>query len=116
MRRISGRRVHEASGRSYHIDFNPPRKPDIDDETGEALVQRDDDREETIKRRLAVYHGQTEPLIKYYSEWSASGESYKHVTPPAYIRVNGLGAVEDVSAAIISHLQSIQPADQRAHP
>ena len=74
VKRMSGRRVHLASGRTYHIVFNPPKVEGKDDETGEDLIQRDDDQEETVKKRLDVYHDQTEPLISYYTDWSKSGE------------------------------------------
>lgn len=73
IRRMAGRRVHEASGRTYHVTFNPPQVPDRDDVTGEPLVQRDDDREDTVRKRLEVYHRQTSPLVEYYREWAASG-------------------------------------------
>lgn len=72
--RISGRRVHEASGRTYHVRFNPPRVPDTDDQTGDALIQRDDDREDTVRERLRVYRRQTEPLVGFYRDLAASGE------------------------------------------
>jgi len=73
IKRMSGRRVHLASGRTYHMIFNPPKKVGEDDVTGEPLIQRDDDTEETVRQRLKVYHEQTEPLIKYYSTWANSG-------------------------------------------
>ena len=73
IRRMSGRRVHPASGRTYHVIFNPPKVENFDDITGEPLIQRDDDKEETVRKRLAVYHEQTEPLIAYYSSWSEEG-------------------------------------------
>ena len=72
---MSGRRVHAASGRTYHVKFNPPKVAGKDDVTGEALIQREDDKEETVRNRLDVYHAQTEPLIAYYSTWSASGDA-----------------------------------------
>src|SRR5690625_5699260 len=75
IKRISGRRVHPASGRTYHTVFNPPKQADIDDISGEPLVQRDDDKEETVRERLEVYKKQTRPLVTYYSQWSASGDA-----------------------------------------
>lgn len=99
--RLSGRRVHPASGRVYHIAFNPPKQPDVDDITGEALVLRDDDKEETVRKRLEVYHSQTRPLIDYYSNWSASGEA----NAPAYVRVTGTGDVLAIRNSIIAALK-----------
>lgn len=98
--RISGRYSHPASGRTYHIKFNPPRVAGKDDVTGEALIQRDDDKEETIKKRLAVYHEQTEPLVAYYSNWARSGDAQA----PKYVKVDGLGAVEAVRDRIFAAL------------
>ena len=72
--RMSGRRVHVASGRTYHIKYNPPKVADRDDVTGEPLIQREDDKEETVAKRLAVYHAQTEPLVAYYARWAATGD------------------------------------------
>ncbi|MCW8955599.1 MAG: adenylate kinase [Gammaproteobacteria bacterium] len=100
IKRMSGRRVHVASGRTYHIKFNPPKVEGKDDVTGEDLIQRDDDREETVKKRLDVYHEQTEPLINYYSKWSASGEA----SSPKYIKVNGIGQVDDIRDQIFNAL------------
>lgn len=98
--RMSGRRVHPASGRSYHIKFNPPKVAGKDDATGEDLVQRPDDSEETVRNRLAVYHRQTEPLIGYYAKWAASGD--KHA--PRHHRIDGLGTVEAVRDRIFAAL------------
>jgi adenylate kinase len=98
--RMSGRRSHLPSGRTYHVKFNPPKVAGKDDVTGEDLVQRDDDKEETVKKRLDVYHHQTEPLITYYGDWAKSGES----GAPKYVRIPGLGKVEDVRDAIFSKL------------
>jgi adenylate kinase len=98
--RMSGRRVHVASGRTYHVKFNPPKKEMVDDVTGEPLVQRVDDREDTVKKRLSVYHEQTEPLVDYYSKWAASGDR----KAPRYHRVDGLGKVEDVRDRIFAAL------------
>ncbi len=97
IRRMSGRRVHLASGRTYHVSFNPPRTPDTDDVTGEPLVQRIDDREETVRARLAVYHRQTRPLIDFYGAKAADG-------PLSYVRVNGVGGVEAIRERIFSGL------------
>ncbi|MDT8363026.1 MAG: adenylate kinase [Nitrosomonas sp.] len=99
--RLSGRRVHPASGRVYHIIFNPPKQPGIDDVTGEALVLRDDDKEETVRKRLEIYHSQTKPLIDYYADWSVSGEA----NAPGYIKVNGTGDVRAIRNDIITALK-----------
>ncbi len=100
--RMSGRRVHPASGRTYHIKFNPPKVPGKDDVTGENLIQRDDDKEETVRNRLAVYHAQTEPLIAYYAQWGATGDA----RAPKYRKVDGLGGVEQVRDASLAALAS----------
>lgn len=100
--RMSGRRVHPASGRSYHTVFNPPKTPDVDDISGEPLVQRDDDKEETVRNRLAVYREQTRPLVDYYSEWAASGNP----DAPAYRQLSGLGAVDEIKERIFQALQA----------
>jgi len=92
VRRITGRRVHPDSGRVYHIEFNPPQQPDKDDVTGEPLIQREDDTEETVRERLAVYNEQTAPLIEFYSAMTGQGLNY--------IRVDGKGAVQDIQKAI----------------
>jgi adenylate kinase len=98
--RMSGRRVHVASGRTYHTKFNPPKNEMKDDVTGEPLVQREDDKEETVKKRLDVYHRQTEPLVKYYSDWAEAGDA----RAPKYHRVEGIGKVEDVRDRIFAAL------------
>jgi len=90
--RMSGRRVHPASGRSYHVKFNPPKVEGQDDETGDALIQRDDDKEETVKKRLDVYHNQTKILVDYYNDWAKSGAP----GAPQYRKINGLGPVEQI--------------------
>ncbi|MGH7023905.1 MAG: adenylate kinase [Caulobacteraceae bacterium] len=90
--RMSGRRVHLASGRTYHVKFNPPKAPDRDDATGEALIQREDDREATVRERLAVYRRQTRPLVDYYARWAASGEP----GAPRYLRISGIGGIEEI--------------------
>lgn len=100
--RVTGRRVHPASGRSYHVTFNPPQTPDVDDVTGEALVQRDDDKEATVRNRLDVYRNQTQPLVEYYSAWAASGDA----KAPAYRRVPGLGTVDEIRARVFQALES----------
>ena len=100
--RMSGRRVHVASGRTYHVKFNPPKVQGKDDVTGDELIQRDDDREETVKNRLAVYHAQTEPLVAYYNDWAATGDS----RAPKYRKVNGLASVDAVREAAIAALKS----------
>jgi len=97
--RMSGRRVHPASGRSYHVRFNPPKIAEKDDVTGEALVQRDDDKEETVRHRLKVYRDQTRPLIDYYSTWADSDSQ-----APRYRKVEGLGSVDDIKAKIFTAL------------
>lgn len=100
IKRMSGRRVHPASGRTYHVDFNPPKVAGKDDETGEDLVQREDDQEDVVKKRLEVYHDQTEPLIEYYSKWADSGDA----NAPAYHKIAGIGSVEDIRDAIFKAL------------
>lgn len=100
VKRMSGRRVHLASGRTYHVVFNPPKVEGKDDETGEDLIQRDDDQEETVRKRLTVYHEQTEPLVDYYSKWAASGEA----NAPKYVNIPGVGGVEDIRNKIFQAL------------
>ncbi len=100
IRRMSGRRVHLPSGRTYHIEFNPPKNAGKDDITGEDLIQREDDQEEVVKNRLAVYHEQTEPLVAYYRAWQESGEA----DAPECVRIDGIGEVERVRADIIAAL------------
>ena len=103
IKRMSGRRVHLASGRTYHITFNPPKEEGKDDVTGEALIQRDVDHEDTVRNRLDVYHSQTEPLVDYYKNWESSGES----TAPTYIRIEGVGKVEEIRDQIYSALDQL---------
>jgi adenylate kinase len=100
--RMSGRRVHLPSGRTYHVTFNPPKVAGKDDVTGEGLIQRDDDKEETVKKRLDVYHAQTEPLVEYYSTWAASGDA----RAPKYVNVSGIGKVEEIRDRIFAALQN----------
>ena len=98
--RISGRRSHVASGRTYHLKFNPPKVDGLDDITGEPLVQREDDKEETVKHRLSVYRDQTRPLVDYYSSWAATDAA----KAPRYRKVEGLGSVEEIKARIFDAL------------
>jgi adenylate kinase len=99
--RMSGRRVHVASGRTYHVTFNPPKVAGKDDETGEDLIQRDDDKEETVKKRLDVYHSQTKPLVDYYGKWAATGDA----NAPQYRKIAGVGSVEDIKNAAFAALK-----------
>lgn len=101
IKRMSGRRVHPASGRTYHVAYNPPKTEGMDDETGEALIQRDDDKEETVTKRLKVYHDQTEPLIEYYLNWSINGES----NAPGFNKIAGIGSVEEIRDRIFAELK-----------
>lgn len=102
IRRLSGRRVHPASGRTYHMFYNPPLNDNKDNVTGEPLIQREDDREETVRKRLEVYHRQTKPLIDYYINWSASGDA----DAPHYLMVNGHDSVSHVQAQISNFLKA----------
>ena len=97
IKRMSGRRVHPASGRTYHIEFNKPKVEGLDDVTGEALIQRDDDSEETVKKRLAVYHEQTKPLVNYYS---ASGQNVR------FHSIEGVGSVNEITEKVLAVLES----------
>ncbi len=99
--RMSGRRAHLASGRTYHVKYNPPKVEGKDDVTGEDLVQRDDDKEETVKKRLDVYHSQTKPLVEYYSTWAASGDA----RAPKVRKISGLGAVDAITANAFAALK-----------
>jgi adenylate kinase len=98
--RMSGRRSHPASGRTYHVKFNPPKMAGQDDVTGEPLVQRDDDKEETVKKRLDVYSAQTRPLVDYYSNWAKQDPA----TAPKYRAISGMGSVEDITARALQAL------------
>ena len=100
--RMSGRRVHLASGRSYHVKFNPPKVEGLDDVTGEPLIQRDDDLRETVLKRLEVYHSQTSPLVEYYSRWSATGGP----AAPKVRRISGRGSVEEITRAVFATLEA----------
>ena len=103
LRRMSGRRVHPPSGRTYHVEFNPPKVPDRDDVTGEPLVQRPDDTEETVNKRIASYHSVTKPLINYYLKWAESGDE----RAPHYVNIYGRGSIEHIRdkmfAALAQH-------------
>lgn len=98
--RMSGRLFHIASGRSYHVKFNPPKVPGKDDLTGEDLIQRDDDKEETVRKRLAVYQSQTRPLVEYYSAWAATGDA----AAPRYRKIDGTGTVDQITERAMAAL------------
>jgi adenylate kinase len=100
--RMSGRRSHPASGRTYHVKYNPPKVAGVDDVTGEPLVQRDDDKEETVRKRLEVYSAQTRPLVDYYSKWAA----VEPQLAPKYRAISGMGSVEDITARALGALAS----------
>ncbi|MEI7782889.1 MAG: adenylate kinase [Betaproteobacteria bacterium] len=100
--RMSGRRSHPASGRTYHVQYNPPKNDGLDDVTGEPLVQRDDDKEETVRKRLEVYSAQTRPLVDYYSQWAKADPA----AAPRYSAISGIGSVEDITARALSALSS----------
>ena len=100
--RMSGRRAHVASGRTYHVRFNPPKVEGLDDVTGEPLIQRDDDKEETVKKRLEVYSAQTRPLVDYYTQWAASDPTHA----PKYRAISGLGSVEEIKERALKALSS----------
>ena len=101
VKRLSGRRVHPASGRTYHLIFNPPKNSGKDDLTGEELVQREDDKEATVKNRLDVYHSQTKPLVAYYSNWAKSGVP----GAPKYVKIAGIGSMESIRDRIFAALK-----------
>ena len=100
--RMSGRWVHPASGRTYHVKFNPPRNALKDDATGEDLIQREDDKEATVRRRLEVYHDQTRPLVDYYAKWAAGGDAQA----PRHRRISGLGTVDEIRQRALDALDS----------
>lgn len=102
LERVTGRRQHPGSGRTYHVRFNPPKVEGIDDVTGEPLVQRDDDKEETVKKRLEVYDAQTRPLVDYYSSWAAQDSA----AAPKYRKIVGVGTVDEITARALQALQS----------
>ncbi|VVD65524.1 adenylate kinase [Pandoraea eparura] len=103
--RMSGRRTHPASGRTYHVTFNPPKVEGKDDVTGEPLVQRDDDKEETVKKRLTVYESQTKPLVAYYSDWAKHGSPGASVAAPQYRKISGQGSVDEIRARVFDALK-----------
>lgn len=105
LKRMSGRRVHPGSGRTYHVDFNPPKAAGKDDVTGEPLVQRPDDNEATVKERIATYHAQTKPLINYYLARGASGDPHA----PRYVQIPGIGSVEHIRDAIFAAVETGKP-------
>ncbi|OZG70606.1 adenylate kinase [Hahella sp. CCB-MM4] len=98
--RLSGRRVHEHSGRVYHVEHNPPQQEGKDDVTGEPLIQREDDKEETVRKRLEVYHSQTAPLVDYYQDWTAQDPA----SAPTYFRVEGVGTVDEIREKVFEGL------------
>lgn len=98
--RLSGRRVHEASGRVYHVEHNPPKKEGLDDDTGEPLVQRDDDKEDTVRNRLAVYHDQTEPLVAYYQDLEKAEDNVR------FVKVEGVGTLAEIRERVLAALNS----------
>jgi adenylate kinase len=99
--RMGGRRVHPASGRTYHVRFNPPKVADRDDVTGEPLIQRDDDRADTVRKRLEVYHAQTRALVDYFTRWAATGDP----RAPQYRRISGVGSVDEIRARALAALE-----------
>lgn len=107
VKRMSGRRAHLSSGRTYHIDYNPPKREGLDDITDEPLVQRTDDKEDVVRNRLSIYHDQTEPLINYYSSWAKAGTT----GAPTYKKIDGIGDVSDVRDEIFATLDAIRDAN-----
>ncbi|WP_136253640.1 adenylate kinase [Onishia niordana] len=101
VKRLAGRRVHQGSGRVYHVEYNPPKEIGKDDVTGEALIQREDDQESTVRNRLSVYHDQTAPLVDYYQQWAKEDPD----TAPVYHRVEGVGSVDDITRQVIDALE-----------
>jgi len=99
--RMSGRRVHVASGRSYHVKFNPPKAEGRDDLTGEPLIQREDDHETTVRKRLEVYHSQTKPLVAYYQDWAGSGDAQA----PRVVTISGVGSVDQITQRVLEALR-----------
>lgn len=106
IKRMGGRRVHLASGRTYHVMYNPPKASGKDDETGEDLIQREDDQEETVRKRLAVYHEQTEPLISFYSKWAKTGQD----GAPAYHKIEGVGTVDEIRDRVFAAINQLDCA------
>ena len=101
IQRMSGRRVHPGSGRVYHVKFNPPEVADSDDVTGEPLIQRDDDKEETVRKRLEVYYHQTRPLVDYYSKWATQDAA----RAPKYRKISGVGSVGEIRERVFAALK-----------
>ena len=104
--RMSGRRVHVASGRTYHVSFNPPKVAGKDDVTGEDLIQRDDDKEATVRKRLDVYDSQTKPLVEYYSTWAKNGDANAKISAPKYQKLEGTGSVEEITNRVFKALEA----------
>ena len=104
IKRMSGRRVHLSSGRTYHVVFNPPKVEGKDDVTGEPLIQREDDKEATVRKRLEVYHDQTEPLIDYYKKWESAGEA----ASPKYVKIEGVGKVDEIRGQVFAALDAVK--------
>jgi len=104
--RMSGRRVHVASGRTYHVSFNPPKVAGKDDVTGEDLIQRDDDKEATVRKRLDVYDAQTKPLVEYYSTWAKNGDANAKISAPKYQKLEGTGSVEEITNRVFKALEA----------
>lgn len=102
LRRMSGRRVHPSSGRTYHIEFNPPKVEGKDDVTGEPLVQRPDDHEDTVRKRIETYHAQTKPLVDYYNDWARSAEP----GAPKYVNVKGVGSIDEIRDKIFAAIEA----------
>ena len=102
IQRMSGRRVHPASGRTYHIKHNPPKQENIDDATGEPLIQRPDDNEETVKKRLTIYHEQTYPLVEFYKSVSNDKSS------TSYVEINGIGSIDDIQSQILDNIKKLK--------
>ena len=99
--RMSGRRVHVASGRTYHVKFNPPKAEGLDDVTGEPLIQRDDDKEETVRKRLDIYHAQTKPLVKFYRDWESTADA----AAPRVVSISDVGTVEEITQRVMDALR-----------
>lgn len=104
VKRLSGRRIHPASGRTYHMIYNPPKNDNVDDITGEPLIHREDDDEETVRKRLDIYHQQTRPLLDYYLQWINSGDT----AAPRYLRIDGMGSVTEIRDRILNSLSQRQ--------
>ena len=102
LRRMSGRRVHPSSGRTYHIEFNPPKVAGKDDLSGDPLVQRPDDHEDTVRKRIQTYHAQTKPLVAYYNDWAKSAEP----GAPRYVNIKGVGSIEEIRDKIFGEIDA----------